>query len=570
MGGVPMNVRECLELASQDQISPDHLYEFFSQQMPRLTVVYQNSEVGRRPLLSKSNHPNGKYVIAFTDIEAARRVRVQHPEYLDIQEESALPFLLKAFRSDAEGIVINPSLPSRLFIDKPRLIGLISAYSVHRLSRSAGAWLLSKGNELLLAPYQQGKFTVVIYTTEKDARHVSAQQGGEVKLYPWEEIFQRVERLGAPAPLFHSGLPEQMLLTQSQVLAIQQGPKSGFVEPETIQYPFVPVIGQSAAQDQPVSDVSTDSSHSSDESSTQFEQPASTVLTEASLPKAEITQYMPTVDSPVSSSNVDNKVEEKKVEVEPEVAITVPPVQELQHDKEKISSSTSHDSKQNEVKEPEIPLETEMVEQPELDNQPMNFENQKSKEESKVAKQSEEPNHLDDLNPLLEENLQGAPSTDSPPETVSQLHHVVPGNVSIAPDVKAGLERLEMATIAGQGVANGWEVCRLLAEIRRVWVITDSDGNMVILAGQDQSPIVDFFTSDVHAQQLIQETHQQNSSLPQMTPCLVSTKKLYRALANRQPIVWINRGTSIAWTSVMGDTIPYILQLMAQNERNQN
>jgi len=127
-----------------------------------------------------------------------------------------------------------------------------------------------------------------------------------------------------------------------------------------------------------------------------------------------------------------------------------------------------------------------------------------------------------------------------------------------------GLKKLEKATIEGQGMGNGWEVCRAMAELRRIWVVVDPDGNMVILAGQDQSPIVDFFTSAEHAERLIEEAREKNPNLPPMVPRLISTKKLYRALAPRQPIVWINRGSPEAWTSIMGDTLPYVLQLMSQ------
>jgi hypothetical protein len=134
----------------------------------------------------------------------------------------------------------------------------------------------------------------------------------------------------------------------------------------------------------------------------------------------------------------------------------------------------------------------------------------------------------------------------------------------IDPQVAAGLKKLEKATIEGQGMGNGWEVCRAMAELRRIWVVVDPDGNMVILAGQDQSPIVDFFTSEAHANRLIEEARQKNPNLPPMTPRLISTKKLYRALAPRKPIVWINRGSPEAWTSIMGDTLPYVLQLMGQ------
>ncbi|SDY26969.1 hypothetical protein [Thermoactinomyces sp. DSM 45892] len=500
-----MNARECLELASQNQISPDRLYDFFSQNVPRLTVVYQNSEAGRKPLLAKSNHPNGKNVIAFTDVDVARYVRATNPEYLVIQEEPALPFLLKAFRSDAEGVLFNPGLPSRLYIDKGRLMALISAYAVHILSHSAGAWLPSRGNELLLAPYEPGKFTVVIYVTEKDARHVSAQQGGEVRLASWDDIFGRVAKLGAPAPLFHSGLPEQMLLTPSQVVAIQQGPKLGYVEPEITQHPFIPVSDPASEQTE---DAGVTQEVKPDESVSPFEEVATTTITD------------PTIQNRQEEENDLNPV---------------------------------HDGAADENREEEPTGEVAQTETIEKDKGP--------KEPLSVEKDSSS------------KKVDMAPSVATPtsePTPTPAKEHVVPGNLSIPPELKAQLEQLERATMSGQGVANGWEVCRLLADSRRIWVITDHNGNMVILAGQDQSPIVDFFTSDAHAEQLILEAKKQNSSLPEMMPRLVSTKKLFRALASRQPIVWINRGTPVAWTSVMGDTIPYILQLMAQNERNQN
>ncbi|MDQ0417683.1 hypothetical protein J2Z48_001856 [Croceifilum oryzae] len=496
-----MNARECLELASQNQISPDRLYDFFAQNVPRLTVVYQNSEAGRKPLLAKSNHPNGKSVIAFTDVDVARYVRATNPEYLVIQEEPALPFLLKAFRSDAEGILFNPGLPSKLYLDKGRLMALISAYAVHRLSHSTGAWLPSRGNELLLAPYQPGKFTVVIYVTEKDARHVSAQQGGEVRLASWEDIFARVEKLDAPAPLFHSGLPEQMLLTQSQVVAIQQGPKSGFVEPEITQHPFIPVNNPIEEQ---YENAGVEPEVKQAENASPFEEVATTMTTDVNMPQNN----------------------EEEIDVVP-------------------------DETRNEEPTVEV-AQTETI-----------IEDTESKEPQSIE------HHEMDVAPVTPPASTPAPEP-TPPKPNPAKEHVVPGNLSIPPELKAQLEQLERATMSGQGVANGWEVCRLLADSRRIWVITDHNGNMVILAGQDQSPIVDFFTSDTHAEQLIQEAKKQNPSLPDMMPRLVSTKKLFRALASRQPVVWINRGTSVAWTSVMGDTIPYILQLMAQNERNQN
>jgi hypothetical protein len=135
---------------------------------------------------------------------------------------------------------------------------------------------------------------------------------------------------------------------------------------------------------------------------------------------------------------------------------------------------------------------------------------------------------------------------------------------SIPEDVQYGLRVLETATNEGQGMANGWEVCRALADLRRIWVIVDMEGKMVILASQNENQVADFFTSQEYAQTLIDEAHGRNKSLPPMVPRLISTKKLFRALAPTSCVIWINRGSPNAWTSIMGDTLPYVLQLMAQ------
>lgn len=374
-----LNTREYLELASTKQVSPDELYRFMATQVPELAVLYQVTEGSKKPFLAKGNAPDRRYVVAFSDAEASAVVKVDYPEYMKREEEAALPFLLKAFRSDAEGIVLNPGLPSRLFLNKGYLKELIREYAAEQLAKMPGPWVPTMEQNVLLVEYKKGQYTVAVYLREEDAGAVTQKSGGKPVQRTWSEVLERCRQLGADAPYFHYGLPEQIPFTKEQATRLF-----------------------------------------------------------ASVQPKQVT------------------------------------------------------------------------------------------------------------------------------ETPSKTENITPQQRPIDPDVAAGLKKLEKATIEGQGMGNGWEVCRAMAELRRIWVVVDPEGNMVILAGQDQSPIVDFFTSEVHANRLIAEARQKNPNLPAMTPRLISTKKLYRALAPRKPIVWINRGSPEAWTSIMGDTLPYVLQLMGQ------
>lgn len=569
-----LNARECLELANKDQIHPNQLYEFFAQQVPRLTVIYLKSENGRKPLLSKSNRPDGKYVVAFTDIEAARKVVVQYPQFLEISEEPALPFLIKAFRSDSEGVVLNPGFPSRLFLVKQHLSGFILEYATQKLSQLPGAWIPTHNDNFLLVEYKPGAYTTAIYSSEKDANYVAQKAGGKVVLHPWNLIFERCATLNAPAPYLHFGLPEQNLLTPEQVHKIMQGPKMGYVEPVVTTYPFIST--QPQVEHISPSQVISTPPLQSEIKPAPVESPISnhgdvpTNHAPFTTPEVQtVLDQAPKVDT--SEKLVPNiQVQQDPVVVEENKKIEDPvPFPDKPIDDRNSSTAIPIEKQELQNKETEEILNKDIVTTEKPIEKTMESSVSSSVTESKEVTRTEELlKHQDE--PV---NDVSSPVTKQEPSEVKQQAEVPPirqGNQQVAPDVKTGLERLERATIAGQGSTNAWEVCQVLAEIRRIWVIADPDGNMVILAGQDQTPIVDFFTSDSYAYDLIQEAKQQNPKLPKMTPRLVSTKKLYRALASRHTIVWINRTSSIAWTSPMGDTLPYVLQLMMQMEREKN
>jgi hypothetical protein len=438
-----LNARECLERLGANRLSFEEMANYFSSKVPRLFVLYQRSEAGKKPFLARGNKPGSKFVTVFTDADSARRVRVDNPEAVKMLEEPALPFLIKAVRSEADGIVLNPGLPSLVFLTRHHLMSLVREYAAEQLSRMPGPWVPTQDGNLLLVEYERDRYTVAIYVSEADARYISQKSGGQVVRHSWSVVFERCRDLGAQAPFLHFGLPEQTLLAPHHAEKILRGPHFGAQDDVHIEHPFV------------------------------SEEPA-------------ISAY-------ASRSSEDANIPERTVSSGPArepAVVPVPP-------REQPETAGVDPGRNREAAEPREP----------------------------VAKRP------------------------------------------IDPDVEAGLKKLEKATIEGQGMGNGWEVCRAMAELRRIFVVVDPDGNMVILAGQDHSPIVDFFTSEAHAWRLIEEARRKNPNLPPMTPRLISTKKLYRALAPRRPIVWINRGSEEAWTSIMGDTLPYVLQLKEQMEQ---
>ncbi|TCS95068.1 hypothetical protein [Hazenella coriacea] len=495
-----MNARKYLELANRGQMNPEQLMDALVVELPKLMILYQKSDAGKKPFLSKGSQPTEKFVVVCSDLDAARTIQVSHPQMVELVEEPALPFLIKAYRSDATGILMNPGLPSCLFMVKSQLLKLIREYAVHKLSQLPGPWIPTMNQNLLLVEHQKGNYTVAVYSDIEDAEYVSKKSGGTVIQHPWSVVFERCYQLKAPAPYLHFGLPEKCHLLPKHMQKIQHGPHAGYVESQHVAHPFV------MNEKQP------------------------------ELEKIESVLEQ--------SPQLDDKKDEKQGSKVLQEQVMKPTISENEG---QPSTGQANESIKQEspvlVKEekPHIPIvgkEGIIIQKPSQEAPKSSPPIQKEKPQPKL-----EPS------PAVQKPIQRKP---------------------IDPAVKLGLEKLEKATVEGQGLANGWEVCRAMAELRRIWVVVDPEGNMVILAGQDQSPIVDFFTSERHAQILIDEAHRKNSQLPSMIPRLVSTKKLYRALAPRHPIVWINRGSTEAWTSIMGDTLPYVLQLMSQLEKEKN
>src|SRR5690606_10613309 len=159
---------------------------------------------------------NSKFVVAFTDPEAARQVKVDYPDYVKMVEESTLSFITNAIRSQVDGIVINPGLPSRYFILKQHLKEVAKEYYLHKLANITGPWVPTQGQHLLCVDAEQGRWAVAIYATEEDARSMCRQphlSQAAVMQHSWSTIFEWCQRFRIHTPPYlNYGFPEAVLL----------------------------------------------------------------------------------------------------------------------------------------------------------------------------------------------------------------------------------------------------------------------------------------------------------------------------------------------------------------------
>jgi hypothetical protein len=643
-----LSAREYLEKANRYQVKPEELFQYFAQQVLQITVVYQTSSMGKKPLLARSNRPGVKYVVAFTDKEAAEMVRVRQPEFLEMTEEPTLEFLLKAYRSSAEGLMFNPGLDSRFFVARPQLLEWIRYYCIHKFSKQEKVWVIKNGTSILKGSYQPGFSTIVIYSGEEEASKSAVQSGGQAQEVSWEDIFRFLDQIGSKSLYVNYGLPEAFLLTAQQVDQIRNGTKKGYVEQTTSSHTFIPELSnhditkpvKEELQETAVS-ISLDSgNHQAVEEKDQEivkeeaketmeketvedwekvfsaeEEPLTAggdikqtgaftavtqpvqqkqVVEEKPMQQEEVVEEKPVQqeqvveEKPVQQEEVieekplqqEEVIEEKPVQQEQ--VVEEKPMQQEQVVEEKLVQQEEvveeKPVQQEEVVEEKPMQQEEVVEEKPVQQKQVSsdFDNPWGEEDDGFAKQIPKTSLFFSSKPSEENNIPTKPVVNqSKPKPVEKKvtqppvkqvpEEVIPSvQPVVATEVQYGLKALENAIDIGQGMANGWEVCRALADLRRIWVIVDMEGKMVILASQDEQRIADFFTSEENARALIKEAHSRNENLPQMVPRLISTKKLFRALAPMQCVLWINRGSPNAWTSIMGDTLPYVLQLMAQ------
>jgi hypothetical protein len=131
---------------------------------------------------------------------------------VSLLERKVTDLLRKAFRSDFDGLVINPGDPSRRVFNREEMLFLFREYAVVEGIRLGGGWVPTRGDSMLLIELEDGNHTVTVYIDERDAREVCAACGGEPVLHSWDVIGDRCLQAGAEAPYIQFGFPEQVLL----------------------------------------------------------------------------------------------------------------------------------------------------------------------------------------------------------------------------------------------------------------------------------------------------------------------------------------------------------------------
>ncbi|RAL25646.1 hypothetical protein [Thermoflavimicrobium daqui] len=543
-----MNIREWFEYASSNNIPPEQIYQFMTHQVNRIIVLYQNVNK-ETPFFAKGNRKNSKLAVAFTDVESARQVQVEQPQFVKMIEESTLSFLIKMIRLDVDGMVINPGLPSRYFLMKQYLKDLLKEFFLVKLTQIPGPWIPTQGQNLLCVDTQQGGWSVAIYASDEDARYMSNQSGinsANIMHHSWQAVFEwcRNYQINTP-PILHYGLPEAISLTPQDMERIVQGPMTGYQEFQPVVHPFVNPIPDYKTHEPKV-------------------EKADPVIQK---PKSEESTLEKT--NPVSLPQVSQPINPDKLDVKNEDLSTSP---EALNDNSPQNNTKSNQNQANPVQPQSNPNSLRSFRQPGTDI----YLVPKPQITMDIADwpiddfSTEKDTIIPLSNPLIQKPLpintvDPAPVNQAPkeyknPEPKEPTQDENPG---VDPDIKENLQRLKQQISTGAGV-NSWAVCNVLAELRKIWVITTNQKGLVILAQENKYPVIDIFTSKEYAQNLIDKERARKPELPPLVPQLVETNKLYRKFERKNPAIYINRSSSVEYRVGLGDPLPYILQRVRQ------
>ncbi|SFI97392.1 hypothetical protein [Thermoflavimicrobium dichotomicum] len=527
-----MNIREWFEYANSHNVLPEQFHQFMVNHVQKVVVLYQkvNEEI---PFFAKGNHAKSKFVVAFTDVDAARQVKVEQPEYVKMVEESTIGFLIKSLRLQVDGIVFNPGLPSRYFVMKQYLKDLIKEYLVMKLSQLPGPWIPTQGQHLLCVDANQGSWAVAIYASEQDAKEMCNQSGlhqAAVIQHPWSAVIEWCQRFQIHTPPYlHFGLPEATLLTSQDMDRILRGPQAGYQEFHSVVHDFVAPNPSSSSdpnrhvtppvQEEPV------------------EQKEKTVP-QISKPLPQISQPFAPIDELATTSP---EVKKEKVSDQ-----SLPNQQSASNDRRWATNPYR-------LRNIMTPPGTEIYVGPkqvtiDISDWPIN---DLSTERDTIL-----PKPANPQNSTLFQTVSEGSSPNTKPNTENDE------NADLDQDIREGLNQLKRLISDGGGVSS-WEVCKVLAKLRKIWVIT-SQKELVILARENGSPVVDLFTSKESAQHIIDQEKAKKPDLPSLTPQLVETETMYKKFAKRNPVVWINRSNANEYRVALGDPLPFVLQLMNQ------
>lgn len=216
-----MSVYEWLTAAKEGKLSRAELFPRLARHLPKMLIAQQKQTLPDQlpqPLMVRGSQPGSKRLVLFTDAEAAEAIKVQNKGTVTLMERSVLTLLQKSFREELEGVVINPGTSAPLVIDRQYMLLLFCEYALIHMKSIGGAWIPSKGNDLLMIDLGNGYYTIPVYLNEEDAEEICKQSGGgKPRVHPWHRVRERCWELGANAPFLQYGFPEQAVLLEKHL-----------------------------------------------------------------------------------------------------------------------------------------------------------------------------------------------------------------------------------------------------------------------------------------------------------------------------------------------------------------
>jgi hypothetical protein len=196
-------VRGWIRAVKEGNSDPAEVFPQLARNVTQFFLPFR--EPGSEPYTMQLRHENQRFGVVFTDPEIAASFAGGGQS---VQSVCAFEAIQVVIRQDLDGLIFNPDHTAGMKLDPQMVRLLYREYALEVMSKSAGAWVRVKADQIWIVELKRGLITVPIYLTESDAGEIGSDQGGAPELRPWADIRRQCRLAGAEAYL-QFGHPEQ-------------------------------------------------------------------------------------------------------------------------------------------------------------------------------------------------------------------------------------------------------------------------------------------------------------------------------------------------------------------------
>jgi hypothetical protein len=196
-------VRGWIRAVKEGNSDPAEVFPQLARNVTQFFLPFR--EPGSEPYTMQLRHENQRFGVVFTDPEIAASFAGGGQS---VQSVCAFEAIQVVIRQELDGLIFNPDHTAGMKLDPQMVRLLYREYALEVMSKSAGAWVRVKADQIWIVELKRGLITVPIYLTESDAGEIGSDQGGAPELRPWADIRRQCRLAGAEAYL-QFGHPEQ-------------------------------------------------------------------------------------------------------------------------------------------------------------------------------------------------------------------------------------------------------------------------------------------------------------------------------------------------------------------------